>query len=104
MTIKTGIDAELRTLLRDELQTLHEYVEMFDDMTDAEKDELREWMAPGNSVNNNPYSLYGENGCPMDFINASRFTEDMSANPEQYQHADAGDGDAESTKDIDLQF
>ena len=90
--------------MREELQTLHEYVDMFDDMTAAEKGELREWMAHGSSVNNNPYPLYGENGCPMDFIDASRFTEDMAANPEQYRRADAGDGDAESTKDIDLPF
>jgi len=79
MKMKTGIDLELRTLLMTEWQTLHEYVEMFDDMTQEEKDELREWMAHGKNVNSNPYMFYGENGCLMDFINASRTAENMAA-------------------------
>ena len=41
-------------------------------------------MAHGNSVNSNPHMLYGENGCLMDFINASRIAEDIAAYPEQY--------------------
>jgi len=85
MELKTGVDYELRTLLREELKTLHEYVEMFDDMTQEEKYELREWMAQGKSVNSNPNFLYGENGCLLDFINASRMDEDMVENPEDYR-------------------
>jgi len=85
MELKTGVDYELRTLLREELETLQEYVEMFDDMTQEEKDELREWMAHGKSVNSNPHLLYGENGCPLDFINASRMAVDMVENPDDYR-------------------
>ena len=84
MKLKTGVDYELRTLLREELETLQEYVEMFDDMTQEEKDELREWMAHGKSVNSNPHLLYRENGCLLDFINASRMAKDMAENPEDY--------------------
>ena len=87
MKMKTGLDLELRNLLRKELNTLKEYVETFDDMTVYEKDELREWMAHGNSVNNNPYLLYVDNGCLMDFVNASRIAEDMSHNPEEYRNS-----------------
>ena len=85
MKMKTGIDLELRTLLCKELETLQGYVEMFDGMTQEEKAELREWMAHGNSVNSNPFMLYGENGCPMDYINANRTAEDMATNPEDYR-------------------
>jgi len=87
MKIKTGIDLELRTLLRDELNKLKEYFEMFDHMTQDEKNELREWMAHGKSVNSNPHLLYGENGCLMDFISASRMAEEMAADPSSYQYA-----------------
>ena len=85
MELKTSIDYELRTLLREELETLQEYIEMFDDMTQEEKDELREWMAHGKSVNSNPNFFYGENGCLLDFINARRMDEDMVENPENYR-------------------
>jgi len=104
MKMKTGIDLELKTLLKEELQTLQEYVEMFDEMTQEEKDELREWMAHGNSVNSNPHLLYGEKGCPMDFVSASRTAEDMAVNPEQYHWSGAEDGDSERIQDPDMPF
>ncbi|MCL2153499.1 MAG: hypothetical protein FWH57_11185 [Oscillospiraceae bacterium] len=85
MELKTGVDYELRTLLREELETLQKYVEMFDDMSQEEKAELREWMAQGKSVNSNPNYLYAENGCLLDFINASRMDRDMVENPEDYR-------------------
>lgn len=84
MKMRTGIDLELRSLLRAEMETLKEYVGLFDSMTAGEKDGLREWMAHGNSVNSNPYSLYGENGSLMDYIAARRTAEDMAANPQDY--------------------
>ena len=84
MKIENALDTELRNLLRTELQTLQKYEDMFDNMTADEKGELREWMANGNSVNSNPHLIYGENGCLMDFIDASRTAEDMTANPEDY--------------------
>ena len=82
--IENALDMELRNLLRTELQTLKKYEDMFDNMTTVEKDELREWLANGNSVNSNPHLLYSESGCLMDFIDASRTAEDMAANPEDY--------------------
>ena len=85
MKMKTGIDLELRNHLRNELKTLNEYVEMFDEMTAEEKDELREWMAHGKSVNSNPHLLYGENGCLMDFIVAERTIREMRENPEHFR-------------------
>jgi hypothetical protein len=60
------------------------YEETFDRMTAKEKGELREWMAHGNSVNGNPYLLYGENGCLMDFIAACRITEKPDASPQHF--------------------
>ena len=82
MKMKTAVDLDLKNLLIAQLQTLQEYVALFDNMKAEEKYELREWMVNGNSVNSNPHQLYGENGCLMDFINASRIAEDMAANLE----------------------
>jgi len=104
MKVKNALDMDLRNLLMAEMQTLQKYEEMFDDLTAAEKDELREWMANGNSVNSNPYLIYGENGCLMDLIEATRVDEDMAANPELYQWADEKDGTNERLQDIDMPF
>jgi len=104
MKIKTLVDLELSKMLRKEMEILREYEAMFDDMTAGEKDELREWLVNGNSVNSNPYLLYGENGCLMDFINASRTAEDMAANPEQYHYKDVADSAEERLNDIDEPF
>jgi hypothetical protein len=104
MKIKNALDMELRNLLRTELQTLQEYVKMFDSMTIEEKDELREWMANGNSINSNPYLLYGENGVLMDFIDARRTNEDMMANPEQYRGIDVEGDDSGRLEDTDMPF
>jgi len=84
MKIENALDMELRNLLRNELRTLRKYEDIFDNMTAEEKDGLREWLANGKSVNSNPHLIYGENGCLMDFIDASRTAEDMAANPEDY--------------------
>ena len=78
MRMKTGTDLELRGLLKTELKVLLDYIKTFDDMTKEEKDELCEWMAHNNSVNSNPFSVYGENGCLMDFVNASRLVKEMA--------------------------
>jgi DnaJ-domain-containing protein 1 len=71
-------------MIRRELNTLKDYEEMLESMSTQEKEELREWMAQGYSVNCNPYLLYGENGCPMDLIDAIRINEDMCNNQEDY--------------------
>ena len=79
MRINTGTDLELRTMLRTELKVLSGYAGAFDDMTQGEKEELREWMAHGNSANSNPFLVYGEDGCLMDFVGASRLVDEMAA-------------------------
>ena len=91
MKIRTAVDLDLGNALRDELSKLKEYEEMFDDMTAEEKEELREWMTEGNSVNSNPYLLYGENGCLMDLIAASRTATEMSDHPERFRYLDSDD-------------
>jgi hypothetical protein len=78
------VDLDLRNMLREELNILKEYEKMLGSMTAAEKKELREWMAHGRSVNSNPYMLYGENGCLLDLISATRIDDDMMRNPEDY--------------------
>jgi len=94
LSMRTGVDFELRSLLRDELRTLCQYIERFNDMTEDEKDGLREWMAHGKSVNSNPFYIYGDNGRLMDFINASRLDEDMLEEHELSAHDDIqGGGD-----------
>jgi len=85
MVLRTVTDLELSKMLLKELDRLKEYIDMFDCMTSEEKEELREWMAHGQSVNNNPYLFSEENGCPMDLIAASRAAEDMARNPEDYR-------------------
>jgi hypothetical protein len=78
MKIKTSLDLELMKMLGKELSKLKKYEDMFDDMTAEEKEELREWMSHGKSVNNNPYLLYEENGCLMDLITAIRIAGEMT--------------------------
>jgi len=103
MEINNALDMDLRNRMREELQTLKKYEQLFDEMTSEEKYELREWIANGNSVNSNPFLIYGENGCLMDFIEASRVAEDMAANPGEYGGAGADD-DSDGHKDTDLPF
>jgi hypothetical protein len=93
MKTKTAIDLELRKMLRKERGKLKEYEEMLDRMcmTAEEKEELREWMTHGKSVNSNPYLLYEENGCPMDLITASRMAGEMAADPKHFQSPDMED-------------
>ena len=84
MEINNALDMDLINRIRKELQTLRKYEQTFDDMTSEEKYELREWIVNGHSVNSNPFMIYGENGCLIDFIEASRTAGDMAANPEDY--------------------
>jgi hypothetical protein len=75
ISLKTkGLKKELETALRKELK---EYLEVIGSLTGDEKKELCEWVAVGNSVNDNPYMLYDESGWPMDFINGCRISNDI---------------------------
>ena len=46
-------------------------------MTSDERKELHKWVAKGRSPYDNGDYIYGENGCPMDFVNAMRFVNDQ---------------------------
>jgi hypothetical protein len=104
MEIKNALDMDLRNRLREELQTLRKYEQMFDEMTSEEKYDLREWIVNGNSVNSNPFLIYGENGCLMDYVEASRAAEDMANNPEEYGCTDAECRDSKDSQDADMPF
>ena len=72
------------------------YLLTVDNITEAEKRELLEWVAVGNSVYDNPYSLYDDSGRPMDFINGCRtgvkMTEDFfGVEPEVIDYDDWDD-------------
>lgn len=56
---------------------LKEYEIAIGIMTEDERKELHEWVTTGNSVNDNPYCLYGEDGHPMDYINAIRCNREL---------------------------
>ena len=58
-------------------EELNEYMKTFDDLTLAEKQDLRAWVADGNSIYDNPFSLYDEDCHPMDYVNAVRFNTEM---------------------------
>jgi hypothetical protein len=96
MKMRTATDLELRNMLRDEINKLAEYEEMFDCMAAEEKDELREWMAHGKSVTGNPYMLCGENGRLMDLIAARRVADEMAAYPERFQYPDVRKDESEN--------
>jgi hypothetical protein len=83
----TIVDLDIMNMIRKEMDTLKEYEEMLESMTTEEKEELREWMAQGYSVNSNPYTLYDENGRLTDLIDAIRINEDMCSNPEHYMRS-----------------
>ena len=65
-------------------EQLKKYKAEIGSMSPEEQKELREWVDAGNSPYDNPYLLYGDDGWPMDFINADRTADDMKHNPENY--------------------
>ena len=67
-------DKGIRDMLWNELK---EYEPTIIDMTASEQRELHEWVKAGNSVYDNPYLICSDDGWPMDYINASRFADDM---------------------------
>lgn len=77
---------EIRAMLRRELQ---EYMTKIGPLTLAERKELREWVASGHSVYDNPYTLYDESGFLMDFIQGLRIGNDMRDNPSVYSWEDS---------------
>jgi len=65
---------EHKKTLRKELK---EYEAKIGDISDEERKDLREWVAGGNSVYDNPYYLSDEKGNPIDFVGAIRVTAEL---------------------------
>jgi len=59
---------------------LRAYLKSIGSLSYTEKNELKEWVDDGNSVYDNPYDLYDENGHPLDFITARRIFFDIWEN------------------------
>jgi len=68
---------------------LREYTNTIGDTTNDEKKALSAWVTSGNSVLENPYLLYDENGVMMDFITGCRIGFDMCKNPSEYSWGDS---------------
>ena len=66
MSLKADLRAELK-----------EYMKTIGELSVNEKQDLRIWVSEGNSVHENPFLISGEDGWPMDYINASRFSDEM---------------------------
>ena len=56
---------------------LNGYLKTIGELSATEERDLRAWVADGNHVYDNPFSLYGEDGWPMDYINALRVNTEM---------------------------
>ena len=76
-----ALDAEAKAFLRKELE---EYLEPAVSMTGDEKTELIEWVTSGNSPYDNPYTLYDDSGCLMDFLKGLRIGNDMQESLSDY--------------------
>ena len=53
------------------------YLIKIPDTTPEEKAELNAWVMSGHDPYDNPYSVWGENGFPLDYISALRFWRDF---------------------------
>ena len=73
MRFRKNVPAEHREFLQELLKQYKKEMTMM-------KDELRElekWVASGRSPYDNGDYIYSENGCPMDFVSAMRFQDEM---------------------------
>lgn len=71
MKFHNSVSKELHTLLSKDLQQYVREVKM----TDAEYQELCEWVQAGNSPYDNGWYMSTDTGIPMDYISAKRFIE-----------------------------
>jgi len=65
-------------------EDMRSYESAIADLSDVERNNLREWVLGGNSVFDNPYHMSDDNGRPINYIEALRITADMRENPELY--------------------
>ena len=67
---------------------LPDYLIRFPDISEDEKEDLRQWVASGNSPYENGYNLCDDSGRPMDFISARRcimeMAEEHKQNPDSF--------------------
>lgn len=73
MRFRKNVPAEHREFLQEQLKQYKKEMTM-------SKDELRElekWVAIGRSPYDNGDYIYSENGCPMYFVSAMRFQDEM---------------------------
>lgn len=62
-------------------QIMETYLLTVDDITEDEMSDLKNWVAGGRSVYDNPCLVWDGSGRPMDFINACRLYAEMSRDP-----------------------
>ena len=85
-------------------QIVETYLLAVDDVTELEKRGLEDWLADGNSVFDNPYSVCNGSGLPMDFINGCRVGFDMYCNPSHYPGGVGPEGQIVNWDDDELPF
>jgi len=85
-------------------QIVETYLLTVGDATGQEKRDLEAWIAGGNGIFDNPYSLCSESGLPMDFINGCRAGLDMCCNPSRYSGGMAPEGASGNWDGEDLPF
>ena len=93
MTHKASLRAELK-----------EYMKTIGDLSTTEKQEIQAWVADGNSVYDNPFLLYGENGWLMDYITAYRVNADMYEDYINSTNLFRYGAEAEPDEDPDIPF
>lgn len=71
MKFHNNVSQELRSILRDDLQRYIKEVQM----TDAECQELCQWVQAGNNPYDNGWNIATDAGTPMDYISAKRIVE-----------------------------
>ena len=71
-----------KAYLRKELK---EYIMTVSDITDDEWDNLRKWVASGNSAYDNPCYYSDDRGCPIDYISTMRVIRERLAEIESLQ-------------------
>ena len=73
MRFRKNVPAEHREFLQEQLKQYKKEITM----TKDELRELKKWVASGRSPYDNGDYIYSENGCPMDFVSAMRFQDEM---------------------------
>lgn len=82
--MKETISRERRAFLKAELRAYERKTEM----TDEERQELRAWVAEGNSVYENPSMVCSEGGAQSDFLSVYRHEEEIRRELSKLDEAD----------------